>query len=101
MSVSASIKALLELKGFKQRDLIQPLGVSGKNPAQSLSNKFREGRWSAADLLSVAEFTGCKLAFILPDGERVLISGSAAQDAPSGYSAEPVGGGVSPSNSRE
>ena len=30
-----------------------------------------------------------------------ISSGSAAQDAPSGYSAEPVGGGVSPSNSRE
>lgn len=80
MSVSQSVKALLELRGFKQRDLIQPLEIKGGNPVQSLSNKIRGERWSASDLVKVADFTGCKLAFILPDGERVLIS-----EAPGGY----------------
>ena len=78
MSISGSVKALLELRGIKQRDLIQPLGVKGENPVQSLSNKIRGERWSASDLVKVAEFTGCKLAFILPDGERIVIDDPAA-----------------------
>ena len=92
MSVSQSVKALLELRGFKQRDLIQPLDIKGENPVQSLSNKIRGERWSASDLVKVADFTGCKLAFILPDGERVLIS-----DTLGGYWS--IGAaGVSPEN---
>ena len=71
MSISSSIRALLNIKGLKQKDL---LPAFGRTSIQGLSNKFREERWSAADLVTVAEFTGCKLAFILPDGERVLIS---------------------------
>lgn len=98
MSISASVKALLELRGYKQRDLIQPLGVKGENPVQSLSNKIRGERWSASDLVSVAEFTGCKLAFILPNGERVLISADPGQGTPEGESRVPDSGGVTLSN---
>ena len=75
VSISASIKALLNLRGLKQADLMEVLKVGSK---QALSNKFVGGRWSAADLVAVADACGAKLAFILPDGERVLISADPA-----------------------
>ena len=100
MSISASIKALLSVKGFKQNDLIAPLKVKGEFPTQSLSNKFRGERWSASDLVTIAEFTGCKLAFVLPDGERVLISGAAGvNDVPVGKSVDAASARVTPKNS--
>ena len=70
MSVSTQIKALLSMTGNKQSDLMEALGMASK---QSLSNKFAGERWSAGDLIKIAEFTGCKLAFVLPNGERVLL----------------------------
>ena len=110
MSISSSIRALLNIKGLKQKDL---LPAFGRTSIQGLSNKFREERWSAADLVTVADFTGCKLAFILPDGERVLISagdpgtaGTAAspdlvQAAPAGDTAGAGQAGVTPANTDE
>ena len=71
MNVSSQIKALLALTGKKQADLIPVLGMANK---QSLSNKIVGERWSASDLIKIADFTGCKLAFILPDGERVVLA---------------------------
>lgn len=70
MSVSAQIKALLSLTGNKQSDLVEALGMASK---QSLSNKFTGERWSADDLIEIANFAGCRLAFVLPDGERLLL----------------------------
>ena len=75
MSITSSVRALLEIRGKRQVDLLPVFGLA--NP-QSLSNKFRGERWSAADLVKVAEVTGCKLAFILPDGERIVIDDPAA-----------------------
>lgn len=66
MSVTKKIKALLALTGKKQTDLIGSLGMSSK---QSLSNKFSNERWSAEDLVKVADECGCMVAFILPDGQ--------------------------------
>lgn len=66
MSVTKKIKALLALTGKKQTDLIDSLGMSSK---QSLSNKFSNERWSAEDLVKVADECGCMVAFILPDGQ--------------------------------
>lgn len=54
----------------KQMELIPILGMSSK---QSLSNKFANGRWSADDLARVAVYCGCKLAFVLPDGQQIII----------------------------
>ena len=71
MSVSSQIKALLALTGKKQADLVPILGMANK---QSLSNKIVGERWSASDLIKIADFTGCKLAFVLPDGERVVLA---------------------------
>lgn len=72
MGVSASIKALLSLREKKQSDLMEPLNMSSR---QSLSNKFSGERWFASDLIKVAEVCGCKVAFILPDGQQINIEG--------------------------
>ena len=66
MSVTKKIKALLALTGKKQTDLMGSLGMSSK---QSLSNKFSNERWSAEDLVKVADECRCMVAFILPDGQ--------------------------------
>ena len=71
MNTSAAIKAMLASCGMKQGELKTPLGVGS---AQAVSNKVRLNRWTASELASVAEYCGCKLALILADGERVLIS---------------------------
>lgn len=70
MSISQSIKALLSMSGKKQSDLLEVLEVSSK---QSLSNKFSNERWYGSDLVAIATSCGCKLAFILPNGERIAI----------------------------
>ena len=73
MSVSKKVKALLLEREKKQ----SVLGMSSK---QSLSNKFSNERWSAEDLVKIAEYCGCKLAFILPNGERITISNADLTD---------------------
>ena len=77
MSVSKKVKALLLEREKKQSDLMEVLGMSSK---QSLSNKFSNERWSAEDLVKIAEYCGCKLAFILPNGERIIISNADLTD---------------------
>lgn len=70
MSVSKEIGALLKLRGLRQSDLQEALGMSSK---QSLSNKFSNERWSAEDLIKVADVCGCELAFVLPDGRQIKL----------------------------
>ena len=70
MSVSKSIMVLLAENEKRQADLMDVLDMSSK---QSLSNKFSNERWSANDLVKIAEYCGCKLAFILPNGERIIL----------------------------
>ena len=70
MSISANIMALLALSGLKQSDLLQPLNMSSR---QSLSNKFTNERWSAQDLVDISRLCGCKLAFIMPNGQQIIV----------------------------
>ncbi len=70
MAISKKIKALLMEREKKQSDLMDVLDMSSK---QSLSNKFSNERWSADDLVKIADHCGCKLAFILPNGERIIL----------------------------
>lgn len=70
MAISKRIKALLLETDMKQSDLMGVLDMSSK---QSLSNKFTNERWSADDLVKIADFCGCKLAFVLPDGKRIVM----------------------------
>lgn len=67
-TTTSKIKMLLSYYGRKQIDLIDCLGMSCK---QSLGNKMKRDSWSARDLATVAEFLGCKIAFILPDGTTI------------------------------
>lgn len=68
--VSEKVKAILSLSGKKQVDLAAHFGMS----SQSMNNKMSRDSWSAKDLVAAAEFAGCKLAFILPNGERIVIN---------------------------
>lgn len=77
MGVSNKINAMLSLAGKQKSDLMTLLGMSSR---QSLSNKFTNERWSATDLIDVAEFCGCKVAFILPDGTQLTLDKEEAPD---------------------
>lgn len=68
MDISDSIMILLRICGLRQLDLLTPLDMSSP---QSLNNKFSGCRWSAEDLIKVANATGTKLAFVFPDGKRI------------------------------
>ena len=70
MDITSKVKAVLSLTGHKQIDLMEALDMKSR---QSLGNKFSNNRWSAEDLAAVAMVTGCELAFILPDGQKVSI----------------------------
>lgn len=69
MSVSDKVKGLLALSGKKQVDLAAYFGMS----KQTMGNKMSRSSWSASDLAKAAEFCGCKLAFIMPDGQQIVI----------------------------
>ena len=69
MSVSDKVKGLLALCGKKQIDLAEYFGMS----KQTMGNKMSRGSWSANDLAKAAEYCGCKLAFIMPDGQQIII----------------------------
>ena len=69
MSTSEKVKALLALSGKKQVDLAAYFGMT----YQSMNNKMSRDSWSSKDLMAVADFTGCQLAFVLPDGSKIAI----------------------------
>jgi hypothetical protein len=77
MSISSKISALLSLAGKRKSDLMEPLRMGSR---QSLSNKFTNERWSAEDLVTVAAFCGCKLAFILPNGQKIILDADASTE---------------------
>jgi len=69
MSITKSVKTLLLEADMKQLELAEAFDMS----KQTMSNKMRLDRWSGNDLLKVAELTGCKLAFVLPNGKTIDI----------------------------
>ena len=69
MAISGKIKALLQLKGKEQIDLARYLEIS----KQSLSNKFYRDSFSADDLIKIADFLRCDLAFIVDDKTKVIL----------------------------
>lgn len=72
MSVAEKVKAVMALSNRKQQELAEHYGMS----KQSMSNKFAQSRFSADDLIRIAEFTGCRVGFVLPDGQQVLLEAS-------------------------
>lgn len=69
MGISKAIKMLLVENSMKQNDLAEAFEMT----KQTMSNKVVAERWSGKDLLKVAALTGCELAFILPDGRKIVI----------------------------
>ena len=69
MPVSDKVKALLALSGKRQVELAEAFGML----PQTLNNKFRRDSWSGRDLARVAAFCGGELAFVLPDGQKIII----------------------------
>lgn len=70
MQITNKIKGLMQIKGKKNVDLANYLGIT----VQSLSNKFNRGSFSAADLIKIADFLKCELAFIISDGQRIALT---------------------------
>lgn len=73
MPVSDKVKGLLVLCGKKQIDLAASFGMS----KQTMGNKMARNSWSGSDLARVADFCGCKLAFVMPDGQQIIIEADA------------------------
>ena len=60
MAISDKVKALLKLKGKNNQGLAEHLGISN----QALSNKFYRDSYSGEDLIKIAAYLECELAFI-------------------------------------
>ena len=69
MSVSDKVKGLLALSGKRQIELADYFGMT----KQTMSNKMARDSWSAKDLAKVAEFAGCRVGFVLPDGQHICL----------------------------
>lgn len=69
MAVSGKIKGLLSFTDRDYTGLASALGIS----VQSLGNKFYRGSFSAEDLIIVADYAGCDLAFLAPDGSKMIL----------------------------
>ena len=69
--ITARIKGLLAIKGKRQKDLAEYLGIT----PQSLQNKLTRGSFSAEDLIRIAIFTGVDLAYIERGSSSVVTLG--------------------------
>ncbi len=78
MTISDTVKGVLALSGKRQIDLAQRFDMS----KQTMSNKIARNSWFASDLVKVANLCGCKLAFILPDGQQIAIEDEGKKEAP-------------------
>ena len=74
--ISEKVKAVLTLSGKRQADLARHLDIA----VQSMANKMFRDSWSGADLVKTAQFVGGRLAFILPDGQRIYIDCEQKED---------------------
>jgi DNA-binding Xre family transcriptional regulator len=72
MSVTSKVKALLQLREREQVGLAQHLGIT----KQALSNKFYRDSFSAGDLIRIAEFLECELAFIVDASQKITLNGA-------------------------
>jgi hypothetical protein len=69
MAVSSKIRALLRLKNKENIALSSHLGITN----QALNNKLYRGSFSAEDLIKIAAFLDCELAFILSDKQKISL----------------------------
>lgn len=69
MAVTEKIKALLAVKGKKNLELAAYLGMT----PQSLQNKMNRGSFSAEDLIKIADFAECSLAFDVDGSQKIML----------------------------
>ena len=72
MAVTDKIKALLSIKGKKNIELAQYLGIS----PQSMQNKLARGSFSAEDLIKISDFLECTLAFEIDENQKIILDKS-------------------------
>jgi transcriptional regulator with XRE-family HTH domain len=70
LNITNKIKALLRMRGKKNKDLAEYLGLA---TPQALTNKFNRGSFSAEDLIKIAAFVDCEIAFILSDTQKISL----------------------------
>jgi hypothetical protein len=70
MAISDKVKALLKLKGKNNTGLSEYLGIS----VQALSNKFYRDSYSGDDLVKIAAFLGCELAFMADSSTKITLT---------------------------
>ncbi|MEG0315167.1 MAG: helix-turn-helix transcriptional regulator [Erysipelotrichaceae bacterium] len=71
-SVSDKIKALLAIKGKRNIDLAEYLKIA----PQSMQNKFARSSFSAEDLIKIADYLDCTLAFEVNDSQKIILDSS-------------------------
>lgn len=69
MSISGKVKGLLSLNGKDHAGLAAALGIS----TQGLSNKLYRDSFSTEDLITVADYVGCELAFLSTGGSKTVL----------------------------
>jgi len=67
MAISDKIKALMKIKGKDNAALAEYLEMS----KQALSNKFYRESFSGVDLIKIADFLGCDLAFVIDNAQKI------------------------------
>lgn len=67
--LAPKIKALLSLTRQTHADLSRHMNIS----AQALSGKLARDSFTPDELLTIAEFCGCQLCFIFPNGDRISL----------------------------
>lgn len=68
--VSDKIKALLSMKGKKYKELAKLFGIS----EQAMRNKFARGSFSADELIRIADFLNCQLAFNIDHEQKIILT---------------------------
>lgn len=68
--VSDKIKALLSIKRKKYKELAKLFGIS----EQAMRNKFARGSFSAEELIRIADFLNCQLAFNIDSEQKIILT---------------------------
>jgi len=77
MAISDKVKALLKLQGKNNKGLAEYLGISD----QALSNKFYRDSYSGEDLIKIAAYLECELAFIT-EATKIALSEDDIKEKP-------------------
>lgn len=72
MSISDGVRKALKSAKKTQTELGNAWGTT----PQVINNKIRQGRWTGEELAQVAALTGGWLAFIYPNGDKILLEAS-------------------------